>query len=95
MAFLITGGAGLVGSRIARNLVNAGDEVITYDLNPDENMFGMVFSGKKESKVELVSGDILDFDFLVRTVKGNKVDTIFHYAGILGDAIRDSPPRGT
>jgi nucleoside-diphosphate-sugar epimerase len=91
MACLITGGTGLVASRIARRLAETGKEVVIYDYSPDKDMLEMVIDEKLRPKVKVVKGDILDYDFLAKTIKENNVDSIFHYAAILGDAIKENP----
>jgi len=75
--FLITGGAGFIGSSIARALLARGDRVRVID---------NFFSGKRENladiagDVELIEGDIRDEDALARAVRG--VEVIFHEAAI-------------
>ena len=56
MKYVITGGAGFIGSHLAESLVNRGDSVIIFD---DLN------TGKKQNlikvldKIKFVEGDIL------------------------------------
>lgn len=74
--FLVTGGAGFIGSALARALRARGDEVTVID---------NFSTGKREnladvSGVEIVEGDILDDDLLARAVRGASV--IFHEAAI-------------
>lgn len=49
MAYLVTGGAGLVGSRIVRDLVKEGDQVITYDLCTEGNLLTQLLSEEEIS----------------------------------------------
>ena len=78
--FLITGGAGLIGSHIADMLVAAGaTEVVVLDnftRGRRENLAAALASGR----VTIVEGDILDRDLLKRTMSG--IDTVFHEAAI-------------
>ncbi|HXI61041.1 MAG TPA: SDR family oxidoreductase [Polyangia bacterium] len=75
--YLITGGAGFIGSSLARALLARGDQVRILD---------NFSSGKREniadfaSKAELIVGDILDDAALSRAVAG--VEVIFHEAAI-------------
>jgi nucleoside-diphosphate-sugar epimerase len=75
--FLITGGAGFIGSSIARVLVARGDRVRIID---------NFFSGKRENladiagDVELIEADIRDEQALARAVAG--VEVVFHEAAI-------------
>lgn len=79
MRFIVTGGAGFIGSHLVEALVSRGDEVIIYD---------NLFSGKMDnihhlldhSDVFFVKGDITDQELLQRICKD--VDGIFHEAAI-------------
>ena len=74
---LVTGGAGFIGSSLARALIARGDRVRVID---------NFSSGKRENladiadRVELVEGDILDDRALARAVEG--VELVFHEAAI-------------
>ncbi|MES1207498.1 MAG: SDR family oxidoreductase [Pseudomonadota bacterium] len=76
-SFLITGGAGFIGSSIARALLARGDRVRVID---------NFFSGKRENladvakDVEVIEGDIRDDQALARAVSG--VEVVFHEAAI-------------
>lgn len=79
--FLITGGAGFIGSNIAEKLVNDGHFVRVLD---------NFFSGKEENlaftkglgkdKFELIRGDIRDKDAADRACRG--VDYVLHQAAL-------------
>jgi UDP-glucose 4-epimerase len=77
---LITGGAGLVGSHIADQLVDRGTtEIIVYDnfvRGRNENLAYALSRGR----VRVVKGDLRDRKLLAETVQG--VDLIFHQAAI-------------
>ena len=77
---LITGGAGLVGSHIADQLVRAGArEVVVLDnfvRGRRENLAWALANGP----VRIVEGDIRDRDLLGRLLPG--VDVVFHQAAI-------------
>jgi nucleoside-diphosphate-sugar epimerase len=74
---LITGGAGFIGSSIARALLARGDRVRVID---------NFFSGKRENlaeiagDVDLIEGDIRDEAALARACAG--VELVFHQAAI-------------
>jgi UDP-glucose 4-epimerase len=75
--YLITGGAGFIGSSLARALLARGDQVRILD---------NFSSGKRENiadfadKVELIAGDILDEAALTRAL--GAVEVVFHEAAI-------------
>jgi UDP-glucose 4-epimerase len=74
---LVTGGAGFIGSSLARALIARGDRVRVID---------NFSSGKRENladiadRIELVDGDILDDRALGRAIEG--VELVFHHAAI-------------
>jgi UDP-glucose 4-epimerase len=76
-AYLVTGGAGFIGSHISERLVREGHAVRVLD---------DLSSGKEEnlasfrSDVELIRGDIRDADVVKRATKG--VDIVFHEAAL-------------
>jgi UDP-glucose 4-epimerase len=76
-AFLVTGGAGFIGSHIAEALVRRGDKVRVLDNLSSgslENLTGFF------DDLEFVEGDIADAEIAARAVRG--VDCIFHEAAL-------------
>src|SRR5262245_24846458 len=77
---LITGGAGLVGSHIADQLVKAGVREIVildnYVRGRQENLAVSVAKGN----LRIIQGDLRDRDLVARSVEG--VDVVFHQAAL-------------
>lgn len=77
MNYLITGGAGFIGSNIARKLLEKGESVRIID---------NFSTGRKSNlhdltdHVELIDGDIRDYWTVVQAVKG--IDYILHQAAL-------------
>jgi nucleoside-diphosphate-sugar epimerase len=75
--YLVTGGAGFIGSHLAEELVKRGEGVRVVD---------NFLTGKREniasvlSKIELVEGDIRDFEICQRASDG--MDFILHQAAL-------------
>jgi len=70
---LVTGGAGFIGSHLARGLIEEGLEVCILD---------NLSTGKKKNipgGATFVEGDILD-EKLMREVMGKNIDVVFHLA---------------
>ncbi len=89
---LITGGAGFLGSHIARTLVQRGDRVVIYDnffTGLPQNLIDL------QDKVKFVNGDILDLSFLIRTIMAEEVKRIIHTAALVGFAASIEKPALT
>jgi UDP-glucose 4-epimerase len=74
---LVTGGAGFIGSHLARALVQRGDEVVVLDdlsTGRRANLEGML------AHLELIEGSLLDDAALGRALRG--VDAVLHQAAM-------------
>ena len=77
MKFLVTGGAGFIGSHIVDALVGNGDKVTVLDdfsSGRMENLESVI------NRIELVKGDIRDKDLVKKAVEG--ADYILHQAAL-------------
>jgi UDP-glucose 4-epimerase len=76
MKYLVTGGAGFIGSHIVRALLRQGAEVRVFD---------NFSSGKRENlkglEVEIIEGDLRDASRVAEAVRG--VEIIFHEAAFV------------
>jgi len=79
--YLVTGGAGFIGSHIVEALVRRGERVRVLDnLSTGKRENLEQFASDVASGIELIEGDIRDFETTRRAVDG--VDIIFHEAAI-------------
>jgi UDP-glucose 4-epimerase len=70
---LVTGGAGYIGSHVARQLSERGETLVTLD-NLSTGFRGAVLHG------EFVQGDTGDAALVARVLAEHKVDTVMHFA---------------
>jgi nucleoside-diphosphate-sugar epimerase len=91
MNYLVTGGTGLIGAYVARQLVEAGHQVTLYDLAPDREFLADLLSPAQLSGVAVVPGDITDLPALLRAVKQSGATRIIHLAALLGSRSNDNP----
>ncbi len=84
MAYLVTGGVGYIGSRVVRDLLNAGKEVVCLDPAGVTAEAREVIGEKNLGKVKLVQGDVSDSVQVFRLVKENGIDMIIHHAFAMG-----------
>jgi len=82
MRFLVTGGAGFIGSNIAFALQKRGDEVVIMD-----DFSSGHFKNLTGFKGDVVAGNICDFEW-VDSLEG-RFDGIFHEAAITDTTVMD------
>ena len=83
MKYVVTGGAGFIGSHITKKLIERGDIVTVIDnmeTGKEKNL------EEVKSKINFVKGDILDVDLLENITKD--IDGIFHQAALA--SVQDS-----
>jgi len=83
LKYVVTGGAGFIGSHITEKLVQRGDDVIVIDdLNTgkEENLESII------EKINFVKGSILDIELLDKLTKD--VEGVFHQAALA--SVQDS-----
>jgi UDP-glucose 4-epimerase len=81
LKFLLTGGAGFVGSHLLDQLVDRGDSVVVLDdfsTGRKEN----IAHHSKNKAVEVIEGSILDADLVDKLV--SKSERVFHLAAAVG-----------
>src|SRR3954463_5925595 len=74
-SYLITGGAGFIGSNLAHALVNRGDQVRildNFETGSRHNLAGI------ERDVELIEGDVRSAEACERAVRG--MEFVLHHA---------------
>jgi nucleoside-diphosphate-sugar epimerase len=87
---LITGGLGLMGRYIARQLLADGEAVVlfdTHDTFPPED-------DELKEKAEIIIGDIGNWAQVVDAVKQSKADCIYHNAALLLAILEAYPATG-
>jgi len=86
MKVLITGGAGFIGSNLAKRLVEDGHSVVVLD----SLLRGNKLDKETYSKIEFIKGDVRDLQTVNQASKN--CDLIFHFAAVLGvDIVADNP----
>jgi len=88
MKFLVTGGAGFIGSHLCENLLNDTNSIVcldNFDSYYDPNIkYRNIKKIKNHLNFNLVEGDILDWELLRQLFKDNRFDIIVHLAARAG-----------
>jgi len=79
---LVTGAGGFIGSHLTELLVEKGFNVKAFVHYNSWNKWGWLDTSLIKNKVEIIIGDIRDYDSVYEAMKG--CDTVFHLAALIG-----------
>jgi UDP-glucose 4-epimerase len=86
MKILITGGAGFIGSNLAKRLIEENHEVVVLD----SLLRGNKLDKDTFSKIKFILGDVRNRELVFEASKD--CDVIYHFAAVLGvDIVADNP----
>lgn len=83
---LITGGLGLIGTCLARRLLQDGEEVVLFDMQTTSKLIDDM-----RGRVKIVQGDVANWAQVADAVSSNRVDSIYHLGALLTPACEASP----
>lgn len=89
MKVLVTGGAGFIGSYLVPALLDAGMEVVVFDLSPDPKPLAQV-----REKITYVRGDLGSAADLYRVMLAHRPEGVFHLGAILAGPCEENPVLG-
>jgi len=79
---LITGAGGFIGSHLVEECLRNNFEVIAFVHYNSKNSWGWLEESPAKNKIQIVQGDIRDFDSVYKAMK--TCDTVFHLAALIG-----------
>ena len=82
MKVLVTGAAGFIGSHLTELLVEKGFDVKAFVRYNSKNNWGWLESSSVKENIEVVTGDIRDYDSVHSALKGCNV--VMHLAALIG-----------
>ena len=89
MNILVTGGLGVNGAWVTRQLLEQGHRPVVYENRLDTTLVPDI---KRE--IDIVIGDIQDLPSVVNTVKEHKIECICHLAALMLDTSQANPWLG-
>ena len=91
MSVMVTGGNGLIGSRIIRKLLERGEAVVSFDLAPPRAQLPL---HRHLADVPFYRGDITQLPHLLEAAHTHRVDRIIHMAALLPPDTEERPHFG-
>ncbi len=79
---LVTGAGGFIGSRLVETLIEKGSRVRVFIRYNSRNFWGWLETSPYKEDMEIIAGDIRDYDSVKDAMKG--VDVVFHLAALIG-----------
>jgi nucleoside-diphosphate-sugar epimerase len=90
----MTGGYGCIGSWVAKQLVESGQEVWVYDLQEDTHRVALLLDAEGMSRVHYVPGDVSDPAAVRAAVEATGATHLLHLAGLQTPTCRANPVLG-
>src|SRR5438132_11646136 len=94
MRVLLTGGYGCIGSWIAKNLLERGDQIWIYDLKEDPRRLRLILPEVKVREVGFIQGDVTDLTRLRQALAHHNISHVIHLAGLQVPVCRADPLLG-
>ena len=91
MSILVTGGGGLLGSRIVRKLISRGNAVVSLDTNTEQTRLADLSSS---NKLKLISCDVRELENLSAVLKSHHIERVIHLAAVLAPISEEKPSHG-
>ena len=89
MSIMVTGGNGFIGWRIIRKLLDAGEEVVCFDLSPIKSNLEPL-----KDQISFYKGDVTQLSQILAAIKTHDVKKIIHMAALLPPDTEDRPQHG-
>ena len=89
MSIMVTGGAGFIGAKIVRKLLERGEEVVCFDMAPPRANLAPYLD-----RIQVYRGDVTQVPHLLEAVNLHGVTKVIHMAALLPPDTEDRPHFG-
>lgn len=89
MRVLVTGGLGVNGSWVTRQLVERGLSVVVLDIRPDFSLLGQAC----RDRISFIQGDIRDAEAVAGIIRRHDIEAVVHLAAAVGHGSVDPDPK--
>jgi nucleoside-diphosphate-sugar epimerase len=90
----MTGGYGCIGSWVARQLIDRGDEVWIFDLQEDTHRLDLVIDPQDRARIRFIAGDVADPAAVHAAATRSGATHLLHLAGLQTPTCRADPILG-
>ena len=91
MSILVTGGGGLLGSRIVSKLISRGNAVVSLDTNTEQARLADL---SNSNNLKLISCDVRELENLSAVLKSHHIERVIHLAAVLAPISEEKPSHG-
>ena len=91
MTILVTGGGGLLGSRVVRKLLAIGKTVVSLDTASNQRRLADL---ENSNNLKIIQCDIRDSERLVELLKSLPIECVIHLAAVLAPISENKPAFG-
>lgn len=94
MRVLMTGGYGCIGSWVAKQLIDQGQEIWIFDLKEDTHRLDLLLEPEQKEHVHFLPGDVSDLPTVLKTLEQVGATHLLHLAGLQAPTCRANPILG-
>lgn len=94
MSYLVTGACGCIGSWVVKQLIEAGESVIPFDLKKNTKRMDQIMTPEQVRSLDFVEGDITDEAGMGALVRLKGITRMIHLAALQVPTCRANPELG-
>ncbi len=91
---LVTGSAGCIGAWVIKQLLEAGQHAVAFDVSDDRRRLSLLVGDEKAQSVPWEVGDIIDRARVMTVVEKHQPDAIIHLAALQVPFCKNDPTLG-